>query len=112
MYNNSGLNRGQPEAVACWGNSSSYPSALREATTQTRWVLLLDLLRVKVGGGSVISRENPTLQPPAPRAYTPNQEDRFVVGFDGESVAARLNRLVEGLGFLSLRLYYPRPRVE
>ena len=57
-------------------------------------MLLVDLLRVKVKGESVIARDNPKPQTQNPKAYTPNEKDLFVVGFDGESVVARLDRLV------------------
>ena len=70
------------------------PFVKPQPSPQTRWVLLLDLRRVKVEGGSDIAREKPKPQIPNPKAYTPNEEDLFVVGFDGESVVARLDRLV------------------
>ena len=78
------------------------PCAKPQPLPQTRWVLLVDPLRVKVEGGSVIARENPTPQTTNPKAYTPNEEDLFVVGFDGESVVARSDRLVLGAVFSGL----------
>ena len=58
----------------------------------------MDLIRVNVEGGRVIAQENPKPQTPNPKAYTPNEEDLFVVGFDRKKVVARLDRLVLGAG--------------
>ena len=99
MYNSSEFDRGQPDAVPCWDSALAYPSALCETTT-----LIPNPMGASGGPPQSQGRgrkhcrtgESKILNP---EAYTPHQEDLFVVGFDGESVVARLDRLVVGAGF-------------